>query len=151
MNWYSEIVNDLSVLPNAIDYYESELITAREECRLSGNLEKLLSLLPTQVEMRYKQLQEVEAILEYLNISLRKLKSDYYKKYLETYQRALQFRDIERYVNGELEVVNHEELVNLLALTRNKYLGITKAMDQKSFSINNIVKLRVAGLEDASL
>jgi hypothetical protein len=30
-------------------------------------------------------------------------------------------------------------------------LGITKALDQKQWQLTNIVKLRVAGMEDATL
>jgi len=36
-------------------------------------------------------------------------------------------------------------------LIRNKYMGLIKALDTKGFQINNIVKLRSAGLEDISL
>ena len=42
-------------------------------------------------------------------------------------------------------------VVNEFALLRNKYLGLMKAIDAKQFQINNIVKLRVAGLDDAEL
>jgi GR25 family glycosyltransferase involved in LPS biosynthesis len=34
---------------------------------------------------------------------------------------------------------------------RNKWLGVLKALDQKQWQITNVVKLRVAGMEDASL
>ena len=43
------------------------------------------------------------------------------------------------------------QLINEFALVRNKYLGLLKAIDAKQFQINNIVKLRVAGLDDAEL
>jgi len=36
-------------------------------------------------------------------------------------------------------------------LVRNKYIGIIKALEAKQFQINNVVKLRAAGLEDISL
>jgi hypothetical protein len=36
-------------------------------------------------------------------------------------------------------------------LLRNKWLGIIKALDIKQWQLSNIVKLRTAGLEDASL
>ena len=43
------------------------------------------------------------------------------------------------------------KVTNEFALLRNKYLGLLKAIDAKQFQINNIVKLRVAGLDDAEL
>ena len=41
------------------------------------------------VEQRFNQLQEIEAILQYMNIELRRLRSKHLKKYLENYQRAI--------------------------------------------------------------
>ena len=60
-------------------------------------------------------------------------------------------RDVEKYIDGEDEVVNTANIINEFALLRNKYLGLMKAIDAKQFQINNIVKLRVAGLDDAEL
>ena len=107
--------------------------------------------MPGIVEERYGQLQEIEAILEYLNIELRRLKSQFFRKYLESYQRALSSRDCEKFVEGEADVIDMEKIINEFALIRNKWLGIIKALDQKQWQITNIVKLRVAGMEDASV
>jgi len=107
--------------------------------------------MPGIVEHRFNQLQEIEAILNYLNIELRRLRSSYFKKYLENYQRALSSRDVEKYVDGEADVVDYEKIINEFALLRNTWLGVLKALDQKQWQITNVVKLRVAGMEDATL
>ena len=60
-------------------------------------------------------------------------------------------RDVEKYVDGEQDVVDMEKILNEFALMRNKWLGIPKGLDQKQWQITNIVKLPVAGMEDASL
>jgi hypothetical protein len=151
MGWYSEVARDIGKIPDAILHFETELRDAKLECKVKGNVEKLAAELPGIVEHRFNQLQEIEAILNYLNIELRKLRSSYFKKYLENYQRALSSRDVEKYVDGELDVVDFEKIVNEFALLRNKWLGILKGLDQKQWQITNIVKLRVAGMEDASL
>ena len=151
MGWYSKIAKDISSIPNAIDYYETELEDAKKECKIYGNIEKASAQMLGLVEHRFNQLQELEAILEYLNIELRRLRSTFFKKYLENYQRALSSRDVEKYVDGEQDVVDMEKITNEFALMRNKWLGITKGLDQKQWQITNIVKLRVAGMEDASL
>ena len=151
MGWYSKIAKDISSIPNAIDYYETELEDAKKECKIYGNIEKASAQMLGLVEHRFNQLQELEAILEYLNIELRRLRSTFFKKYLENYQRALSSRDVEKYVDGEQDVVDMEKIINEFALMRNKWLGITKGLDQKQWQITNIVKLRVAGMEDASL
>jgi hypothetical protein len=151
MGWYSEVARNIGKIPDAIAHFEAELVEARKECKLSGNVEKAASSMPGIVEHRFNQLQEIEAILNYLNIELRRLRSSYFKKYLENYQRALSSRDVEKYVDGEADVVDYEKIINEFALLRNRWLGILKALDQKQWQITNVVKLRVAGMEDASL
>jgi hypothetical protein len=151
MGWYHKVSNDISKIPDALNHFESELDDARLEVKIKGSLEKASAEMPGIVEQRFNQLQEIEAILNYLNIELRKLRSSFFKKYLENYQRALSSRDVEKYVDGESAVVDYELLINEFALMRNKWLGILKSLDSKGFSINNIIKLRVAGLDDASL
>ena len=151
MGWYSEVARDIGKIPDAILHFETELRNAKLECKVKGNVEKLAAELPGIVEHRFNQLQEIEAILNYLNIELRKLRSSFFKKYLENYQRALSSRDVEKYVDGEVNVVDFEKIVNEFALLRNKWLGILKGLDQKQWQITNIVKLRVAGMEDASV
>lgn len=149
--WYQKVARDIGEIPNAVAYYEQELDQARFECRIKGNLEKNSAAMPGVVEQRFNQLQEIEAILQYLNIELRRLRSKHFKKYLENYQRALSSRDVEKYVDGESDVVDYEKIINEFALLRNKWLGITKALDQKQWQITNITKLRVAGMEDATI
>jgi len=151
MGWYSRISRDISEIPAAVQYFENELAEAREEVKLKGSIEKAAASMPGTVEHRFNQLQELEAILEYLNIELRRLRSSFFKKYLENYQRALSSRDVEKYVDGEADVVDYEKVINEFALIRNKWLGVLKALDQKQWQITNIVKLRVAGMDDASL
>jgi hypothetical protein len=151
MGWYSEVSRDISNIPAAIAYFEAELVQARTEVKLKGNVEKAAAEMPGIVEYRFNQLQEIEAILNYLNIELRKLRSSFFKKYLENYQRALSSRDVEKYVDGEADVCDYEKIINEFALMRNKWLGVLKGLDQKQWQITNVVKLRVAGMEDATL
>ena len=151
MGWYSEISRDVSKIPDAVAHFELELSEARKEVKLHGNVERAAAEMPGIVEHRFNQLQEIEAILNYLNIELRRLRSSFFKKYLENYQRALSSRDVEKYVDGEADVVDYEKIINEFALMRNKWLGVLKALDQKQWQITNVVKLRVAGMEDATL
>ena len=151
MNWYSKCSRDINNLPDAMAYFESELLEARREVKIHGNIEKASAAMPGIVELRYAQLQEIEAILEYLNIELRKLRSQFFRKYLENYQRALSSRDVEKYVDGEEDVCEYEKIINEFALLRNKWLGVIKSLDIKQWQLSNVIKLRVAGMEDASL
>jgi hypothetical protein len=146
--WYNSVVEDLSKIVESIDYYEKELEEAKYEVGIKGSLEKSSAALPGITEHRFNQLQEIEAILEHLNIELRKERSKTFRKYLEAYNRQLSSRDAEKFVDSEDSVINLTHLCNQYALLRNKYLGIMKGLDTKQWQIGHITRLRTAGMED---
>jgi hypothetical protein len=146
--WYSRVVADLGAIPDFIAYYEGELEQAKRDVRVGGLVEKNIKELPGITEHRFNQLQEIEAILNHLNIQLRKIRRKHFQKYLEGYQRALTSRDAEKYVDGEDEVIDFETIINEVALLRNRWLGIMKGLDSKSWMSGHIVRLRTAGMED---
>ena len=149
--WYRKVTGNLGEIVSAISHFEKEIDQARLECGMKGNLEKQSRDMPGIVEHRFNQLQEVEAILEFLNTEMRKLRAKTFRKFLENYNKALSSRDAEKYVDGEQEVVDLQYLINDFSLVRNRYIGVSKALEAKQFQINNIVKLRAAGLEDVAL
>lgn len=151
MNWYTRISHDLAVIPDFISHYENELISSKVDVRVSGLVERQIAALPGITEHRFNQLQEVEAVLNLLNIKLRKIRRGHFQKYLEKYARALTSRDAEKYVDGEDEVIDFEYLINEVALLRNKFLGIMKGLDAKQWQMGHIVRLRTAGMEDISV
>tara|TARA_B100000902_G_scaffold5970_3_gene7823 strand:+ start:3272 stop:3733 length:462 start_codon:yes stop_codon:yes gene_type:complete len=146
--WYNSVVDDLSKIVESIDHYENELQQAKYECSIKGSLEKSSAALPGITEHRFNQLQEIEAILEHLNIELRKERSKTFRKYLESYNRQLSSRDAEKFVDSEDSVINLTHLCNQYSLLRNKYLGIMKGLDTKQWQIGHITRLRTAGMED---
>lgn len=150
-SWLNRVVKQRADIVPCMDYFEQELDTARAECKLYGSLEKASAALPGIVEQRFSQLQEIESILEFLNIELRRERSLVFRKFLETYNRQLSSRDAEKYVDGDAGIVALTQLINEFSLVRNNYLGIIKALESKSFQINNITRLRTAGLEDVKV
>ena len=149
--WYSRVVASLNAIPDFIHHYERELDDAKKDCKIYGIVEKNITALPGITEFRYNQLQEIEAVLNFLNIQLRQIRRQHFQKYLENYNRALSSRDVDKYVDGEPEVVNFEVLINEVALLRNNYLGILKGLESKNFMLGHITKLRCAGLDDLSI
>ena len=118
--WYGQVTSNLGKIAECISFYEEELEKARVECGLTGNIEKNATKIPGIVEHRFNQLQEIEAILEFLNIQLRKIRSIHYKKFLETY-KDLTSRDVEKYNDAEDEVVSMTN-TQMSLLLRNKSL-----------------------------
>ncbi len=150
-NWLTKVSSDISKLPDFIQYYENEHSQARNDVKIWGNVEKNIAALPGITEHRFNQLQEIEAVLNHLNIQLRKIRRKHFQKYLEAYNRALTSRDAEKYTDGEQEVIDYETLINEVALLRNKWLGILKGLDAKQWQMGHIVRLRTSGMEDITL
>ena len=111
-SWYTKVSQDIGLIPDFINYYESELEQAKRDIYVSGVVEKNLSNLPGITAYRFNQLQEIEAILNFLNLQLRKIRRKHFQKYLEHYARALTSRDAEKYVDGEQEVIDYETIIN---------------------------------------
>jgi hypothetical protein len=151
MNWYTRITVNLGEIPDFILYFESELEHAKKEVKVYGNVEKNIAAIPGVTEHRFNQLQEVEAVLNYLNIQLRKIRRKHFQKYLEAYNRALTSRDADKYVEGEDEVIEYEILINEVALLRNRWLGIMKGLEAKQWQMGHIVRLRTSGMEDITI
>ena len=150
-NWYTRVSQNLNVIPDFISHFENELLSAKQEVKVYGNVEKNIAAIPGVTEHRFNQLQEIEAVLNYLNIKLRQIRRKHFQKYLEAYNRALTSRDAEKYVDGEDEVIDYEVLINEVALLRNKWTGIIKALESKNFMLGHVVRLRTAGMEDISI
>ena len=150
-HWYNQITANLAVLPDFISHYETELVSAKNEVKIYGNVEKNIASLPGITEHRFNQLQEIEAVLNYLGIQLRKIRRKHFQKYLEAYNRALSSRDAEKYTEGEDEVIDMEVLINEVALIRNKWLGVMKGLEAKQWQMGHIVRLRTAGMEDITI
>lgn len=149
--WYNRVVDNMAEIPSAMDYYNKQIKEAEKEPKIQGNIEKNAQELAGITSYRFSQLQELEAILKFLNIKYEKLRSDHYRKYNERYNRDLSDRSIEKYIDGEDDIVNMSIIINEVALIRNKYLGLIKGLEQKSFMIGHIVRLRAVGMEDAHL
>jgi hypothetical protein len=150
-NWYTRVSMNLGVIPDFIQHFESELENAKREVKVYGNVEKNIAAIPGVTEHRFNQLQEVEAVLNYLNIQLKKIRRKHFQKYLEVYNRALTSRDAEKYAEGEDEVIDMEVLINEVALLRNRWLGIMKGLEAKQWQMGHIVRLRTSGMEDITI
>ena len=57
------------------------------------------------------------------------------------------FKSPETAMEGEDEVIDFETIINSVAFLRNQYLGLIKGLEQKSFALGHITRLRTAGME----
>ena len=150
--WYHDVVSSINNIPRTVAFFEGELKVARTELDMSvKTLEFHSKTLPGITEHRFAQLQEVEAILEYLNIEHKKIRNKAFRSYLYNFEKTLSSRDADKFTDGDDTVIASAMLVNEVALLRNKYLAYHKGLEAKHWQLSNIVKLRCAGLEEVSI
>ena len=46
MNWYDRVSKDISNIPDAVAYYEAELLAAKNDVRIAGNIERAAASMP---------------------------------------------------------------------------------------------------------
>lgn len=156
MRWYRRVTNsadgDFTAVADALEYYEAEYEKARSEVKItSGRVEALAMRLPGLVEYHYGHLQELEAILKWLEIQTEKVLGKCRRHYMEHYNKTLSDRTAEKYAESDNDVITLKLLTNEVALVRNNFLGIHKAIEFAHYQTSNITKLRCAGMEDSSL
>ncbi|EMR6009035.1 recombination mediator protein UvsY [Escherichia coli] len=149
--WHWIIKDDKSKIIEMIEFFNKEIEEARREVKKIGIIEKIAQEIPGWHETRLSQLQELEAVLEMLEIEMRQIQAEKFKYFLEGYRRALSSSDCKKYVEGDKDVCELAELINEVSYIRNTYSSIVKSLEMKAFQLNNIVRLRASGIEDARL
>lgn len=98
-NYLKLIKENANNVPTVLSYFEEEYEKAREEVKIKGNLQRCISELSSLYEMRFAQLQELEAIMEFFDIKLKGIRSSLYQKLMNNSQRALTSNDIKQYID----------------------------------------------------
>lgn len=146
-NYLKLIKENANNVPTVLSYFEEEYIKAREEVKIKGNLQRCISELSSLYEMRFAQLQELEAIMEFFDIKLKGIRSSLYQKLMNNSQRALTSNDIKQYIDGDKNIIDLQLIINDIALVRNKFISLTKGFESKNWQLSNLTKLHCAGLD----
>ena len=54
INWYNEVSRNLDKIPDCVAYFDKELLEAKKQCKIYGNLERASASLPGIVEERFR-------------------------------------------------------------------------------------------------
>lgn len=150
-DWMTEIRINSDRVDDFITEYEKHYLEAKEDIKLDGNLITLSKKMPSIIEIRYSQFEDINTIMALLEHMLAQARSKHFVKYNEHYAKALSSRDIQQYIDGEADVFEIVEKLTKVTRLRNKFAGVSKALEAKQFQISNIVKLKVAGLDNIDI
>ena len=149
--YFQAIKKDETILPKVLEYFNNEYEDGRQEVDIKGSLTECVSKISSRYEYRVSQLQEIEAILKHFEIKLSQRKSALYQKFLENYNRSLSSTDIKIYIEGQPEIVAIQQIINEIALIRNKYLGLTKGFETANYQLSNLSRLYASGVDGVQI
>ena len=143
---------NLNKIPNRIELYE-QLIDAAEPCfQLDGKSLEVACKNHAKDLMFYDQmLQECKTIEETIRGKIEEVEATLYKKINDSSQKALGTREIQLYVKSEPQYIDAMHILFEVVHTKRRLESIVEALKSLGWSLNNIVKLRIAQLENTIL
>jgi hypothetical protein len=134
--------------PAHFDRWEKEVIGAEPIFELAGQKLEVIARAVPHHQFKYAGLaQEAKALMKLLETHLDKVEAKYAKNYAQG-AKALGQRETQQYIQGEREVVDLKQLIVQANLLQNQLEEIVEAIKQMGWMLGNVVKLRVAELQD---
>jgi ribosomal protein S6 len=147
-----KLKKNLAIVDEYITKYAGEI----EECKdffnfENKNLEYLCKKLPYYV-FQFKSIQgEIKTIEGFLEFEKDKIEGTLFVKYTEKNQRVLGPKEIGMYIKQDPDYVTIMEFILEISQIKYTIIGILDALETYHWQLNNIVKIRVASLEETVL
>lgn len=141
----------IKAVEGAMYYKEKHAELAKEINEVKGSIERWASKIGGMTEYCFRQLQDLEAILDYLETKEKSTRSKAYIRFSEHYAKALSHTQVNSYVDSDGDLQNVRDVMQQVAYSRNIFIGLMKALEAINYQLSNVTKLRVAGLDDATL
>jgi hypothetical protein len=142
---------NLNKVPERLALYEQLVQNAEPLFQLSGKgLEETCKEHAQNLMMYDLMLQECKTIEETIRAKMEEVEGELYQKY-QTGPRALSTTDIKNYIKGDPRYVNAFEILLEVSHSKRQLEAVVEALKSMGWSINNIVKIRVAELSHVTL
>ena len=138
-------------LPDFIDYWSRMVDQAAPIFQLEGSLLVNIARDVPSHQAKYADLaQQARALMKWLEILKAKKEAVYLKNYHNS-SRALGVKEQMTYLQGEKEIVELNQLMAEVNYRQQQFEEITEAIKQIGWMLTNIVKDKVAELQDIVL
>lgn len=138
-------------VPNRLAIYEQMVQNAEPIFQLSGRgLEESCKEHAQNLMIYDIVLQECKTIEETIKAKMEEIEGELYQKY-QTGPRALSSTDLKYYIKGDPRYVNAYEVLLEVAHVKRQLEAVVEALKSMGWSLNNIVKLRVAQMDHLTL
>lgn len=154
MSIVDETINEIRLgkIPGRIALYEQLIENAESVFELAGKgLEECCKAHAQNLMFYDVMLQECKTIEETIKFKVEEIESQLYQKYHTGMQLKLSSTDIRQYIKGDPIFVKACEILVEVQHTKRRLEAVVEALKSMGWSINNIVKLRIAQIEHATL
>jgi hypothetical protein len=152
MSLIGDISSNVTLVAEKLSDYDDWLDKASPIFEMENRkLEVLCREHPKALVFYDKKLRELKVLEDIIQKKINEIESVHWKRYTEKYQRTLNNTDIKVYIKGEEDYKLMTEVLHEVNLVRQQYEAVVDALKQMGWTLNNIVKLRVAQLEMVEL
>jgi hypothetical protein len=140
--------NLAEIIPHIIRF-EEKIESAAPIFETEGQkLEVIMRTLAKNRNEYAKTFREVEGLENWLTILKEKRIGKLWKTFNEQYSRQLSAKDIQMYINSEKEIYELNQIINEVAVIKQKYNELMEAFNILHWKTGNITSLRVAELQE---
>ena len=156
MRWYSKVTTapdgDFVPLVEALAWYDAEYQRGLEDLKIEGKvIHNLSARIGGLMAYYYGVQQEIDGIHQWLEVIFTRTLHKRRVYYTQGYNLKLTDTQARQYAEADDEVLDIRLLINEVALRNRLFQGVTKGLEFIHFQISNMTKLRVAGIEDATI
>lgn len=142
----------LQQIVERIKLYDMLISTAEPVFKLDGRrLEEILKEHAVNLMTYDTALQECKSIEDMVRERLDRIKSTHWERLNEKHTRQLNTKDIEAYIAGVPEYTQVYAVLLIVVEVKRKLESIVNALTSLGWTLNNIVKLRVAQLDHITM
>lgn len=152
MSFIRNLNNNLENIDVYLNKYQKFINDNKIFFSLEGqNLEGVCKRLPFLIAEFKLIASELKSMNDFLEFRKETTEGELWKKYLENSKRHLAAKDIQMYSKAEPDLIMIGEFILEVAHMKQNISAILDALDVLHWQLNNMVKLRIASLEEVVL
>ena len=154
MSIVSDTIGDIQInrIPGRIAVYEEMIENAEAVFQLSGvNLEEACKEHAQNLMAYDVTLQECKTIEDVIRFATEEIESKAFERYLNGMQIKHSVTEIKQLVKGDPQLLAATKILLEVQHTKRRLESIVEALRSMGWSLNNIVKLRIAQLDHINL
>lgn len=149
--WFRDVQANLDAIPEALDWYLAQLEPAHQEIDIAGTLMKANQNQPGLVAYYDAMHTDLDMILEFVERKHKIMRASKIRELADDppTNTKLSAADVKLLAETDAEVVCLEQLAQEIRYVYKQFSSLMKALEQRGYTLNNITKIRIAGLEEA--